>query len=93
MTSLKSRRALLRENENREHYLYRLFDAQDNLLYVGVTFMPGNRFDQHRREKHWWDQVARKEIEPFESRSSALDAERSVIAAEAPRHNLALRVT
>ena len=93
MTKVLNRRALWRQNEHREHYVYRLFDAEDTLLYVGVTFMPGNRFNQHRREKYWWDQVVRKEFEVFENRSAAREAERVAILSEGPKHNLAWRAT
>lgn len=92
MSRLKTRRALWRENADREHTLYRLFDAEDNLLYVGVTFMLGNRFYEHSK-KRWWADVARRELVTFENRREALEAEREAIQTEGPRHNIQQRVT
>jgi len=83
-----TRRALWRETGGREHTLYRLFDVNDELLYVGITFMPGNRFTQHRREKLWWREVARQELTTYPNREAAADAERDAIANEQPIHNI-----
>lgn len=68
--------------------LYRLYDADDVLLYVGVTYNPKARFTQHRDTKSWWPQVARTEFQWFPSRSEAEAAERELIEAEAPPHNV-----
>jgi len=38
-------------------YVYMLFDASDNLVYVGRSFRPADRFTKHRR-KAWWSDVA-----------------------------------
>lgn len=40
-------------------YVYLLFDADNQLLYVGRARRPGNRFDKHRRQKPWWPSVSR----------------------------------
>lgn len=39
-------------------FVYHLFDARGSLLYVGVTDLPRRRFQQHRRKKSWWPDVA-----------------------------------
>lgn len=93
MSGLKNRRVLWRERANREHTLYRLFDADENLLYVGVSCMPGHRLNTHRKERRWWDQVARLDFVVFPDRQQALEAERRAITTEHPRHNLVWRVT
>ena len=92
MSGLKTRRAFWRENADREHTLYRLFDAEDSLLYVGVTFMPGHRINQHSK-KTWGAGIARKELVTFPNRREALEAERKAIQTEGPRHNIQMRVT
>ena len=92
MSRIKTRRALWRENADREHTLYRLFDFEDNLLYVGVTFMPDYRLTEHSK-KRWGPEIARRELTTFPNRREALDAEREAIQAEGPRHNLQLRIT
>lgn len=69
--------------------LYRLFDADGNLLYVGITGDLRGRFAKHAAEKPWWNQVARKTVTWYGSRSGALLAEAAAIADEQPRYNIA----
>lgn len=38
-------------------YVYLLFDSADELVYVGRSFRPADRFTKHRR-KPWWPTVA-----------------------------------
>jgi predicted GIY-YIG superfamily endonuclease len=64
--------------------LYRLYDAQDRLLYVGVTIDTKRRFGEHRREKSWWPEVVRKAIEWFPSRTLAQEAEATAVREEKP---------
>ncbi|MET9222403.1 GIY-YIG nuclease family protein [Streptomyces sp. NPDC003300] len=66
--------------------LYRLFDTEGRLLYVGITNMPNVRFDAHRM-KAWWKQVARRELVWFDNRQEAGWAEVRAIRAERPMHN------
>ncbi|MDX3183512.1 GIY-YIG nuclease family protein [Streptomyces sp. ME02-7008A-1] len=67
--------------------LYRLFDGDDQLLYVGTSVDPQNRWEQHAREKLWWSAVARATVEWHPDRTSAMAAERAAIKAEEPLHN------
>lgn len=67
--------------------LYRLYDSAGNLLYVGITCNPSRRFTQHKAQKPWWPDVARKHIEWMESRGAAAQAEENAIYHEAPRWN------
>jgi predicted GIY-YIG superfamily endonuclease len=68
--------------------LYRLFDTNDQLLYIGVTCNPPSRWESHRSDKPWWPLVARKELTTYPDRSAALTAEREAIVAERPLHNV-----
>lgn len=43
--------------------LYRFYDANDRLLYVGISLDAMRRAKQHRSSKHWWSQVARMEVD------------------------------
>lgn len=70
--------------------LYRMFDADGSLLYVGITVHVGGRFDHHRRNKPWWTDVARIELQHFPDRGSVEDAERDAVVSERPRYNIAL---
>ncbi|HEY9408453.1 MAG TPA: GntR family transcriptional regulator [Jiangellaceae bacterium] len=69
--------------------LYRLYDATDRLLYIGITKTPATRWQQHAREKSdsWWSDVARKTIEWFNSRPEAEVAEVNAIRTEGPPYN------
>lgn len=68
--------------------LYRLYDAEDRLLYVGITNDPDFRWKAHLySSKPWPKQVARHEIEWHSSRRRALKAEVTAIQAERPLHN------
>lgn len=67
--------------------VYRLYDAADRLLYVGLSMSPHGRFEKHKR-KPWWRDVERTEIEWFAGREAAKAAERSAIHHENPLHNI-----
>lgn len=67
--------------------LYRFYDGDGALLYVGITGHLPTRLEQHRREKPWWDSVATVTTESFADRSSVELAERAAIRAEQPLHN------
>lgn len=68
--------------------LYRLFDKEGHLLYVGIGHSALVRLGAHLREKPWSADVAHAEIEHYDSRSAAEDAEREAIRAEKPLHNV-----
>ena len=72
-----------------KHYLYRHFDHNGVLLYVGISLSTVQRLGQHRDHSHWFDAIVRVEIESFETRAAALDAEREAIRAEHPLCNIA----
>jgi predicted GIY-YIG superfamily endonuclease len=69
--------------------LYRLFDAEGALLYVGISQYPKDRLKQHRASKAWWSLVARTTTETHPTRAAAEEAERVAIAREEPRYNIA----
>lgn len=68
--------------------LYRLWDAEDGLLYVGVAARPEFRWTQHADEKEWWPQVRRYDVEWHPDREAALLAEKTAILEEEPLHNI-----
>ncbi|KAB7832513.1 GIY-YIG nuclease family protein [Streptomyces mobaraensis] len=69
--------------------LYRLYDAHDTLLYVGIAGAPRRRWADHARDKGdaWWPEVVTKEVEWFDTRRAATKAELAAILSERPRHN------
>lgn len=68
-------------------YLYRFFDADGRLLYVGMSYRIEKRLDKHRVAKPW-NQIARIEIAQFPTRTDAVAAEREAILSEAPAWNV-----
>ena len=68
--------------------LYRMYDCDGNLLYVGLTEDAGRRFGEHSA-KRWFPLVATIKLEWFSNEARATFAERKAIAREQPRFNKA----
>jgi hypothetical protein len=68
--------------------LYRLFDADDVLLYIGIAFNTSRRWMQHKATKIWWPEVARKDVCWYDTRREAEAAEQVAIAEEKPKYNV-----
>ncbi|MFE1362616.1 GIY-YIG nuclease family protein [Streptomyces harbinensis] len=68
--------------------LYRLFDQEGRLLYVGISVNPTSRWSVHAGEKTWWPEVHRKDVEWFGDRQQAEAAEIAAIAKERPLYNV-----
>jgi transcriptional regulator with XRE-family HTH domain/predicted GIY-YIG superfamily endonuclease len=71
--------------------LYRFFDAEDVLLYIGITDNTARRWNAHKGDKSWWPDVARKAVEWYDNQQDAADVEWRAIRAEQPLHNIAHR--
>lgn len=69
-------------------HLYRHFDKDDKLLYVGISKNTINRLGQHENNSHWFGLITRITIERFPDRKTALEAERVSISKENPLFNL-----
>lgn len=69
--------------------VYRFFDDEGVLLYVGLTNDPDRRFREHAVGKGWFLRVDHHEVEWFDSRSAAETAEREAIWQERPEFNKA----
>jgi predicted GIY-YIG superfamily endonuclease len=72
--------------------LYRHYDSQDVLLYVGITLSVIDRIKAHRNGSHWFDQVTRITVERHPSRTAALKAECDAVYKERPVYNKQLQV-
>ena len=70
------------------HTLYRFFNAEGTLLYVGITNDPGRRMTKHRGGKSWWLEVARVEMEQHPDRLALRAAELKAIEHERPLYNI-----
>ena len=67
--------------------LYRHFDADGSLLYVGISLSALYRLKEHKTRSAWFGKIANITIERFPSRRAALDAEASAIRTEKTVHN------
>lgn len=67
--------------------LYRHFDADGQLLYVGISANPFERGKQHKGDSDWFQQVSTITLEWFAKRSEAEVAEIEAIRCERPSFN------
>lgn len=84
----RRQRSLNLVNESHSHTLYRMFNADEKLLYIGLTKNPSDRFTQHSRDKHWWSDVSVIRVEHFATRRDLMNAEAKAIKYEKPIHNI-----
>jgi predicted GIY-YIG superfamily endonuclease len=69
------------------HVLYRFYDIDRQLLYVGITNNPWQRIKAHESDKDWWNEVAHATFEHYQSRMELEAEERAAIKSERPRYN------
>lgn len=67
--------------------LYRWYDIDGQLLYIGISYDAVRRSYEHQRQSPWFREVARSEVEHFSTRTAALEAEREAITRECPKYN------
>lgn len=67
--------------------LYRHFDKDGVLLYVGISLSALGRLGQHADSSHWFKSIVSLTMEHFESRPEAMAAEVKAIKCEKPVHN------
>lgn len=68
--------------------VYRLFNADGVLLYIGVSNAPRSRYRQHQKQQPWGDEIASRTVEWFDTRLEALRVELAAIRVEQPRYNV-----
>jgi predicted GIY-YIG superfamily endonuclease len=69
-------------------YLYRHWDAEGRLLYIGITHYLQQRAEDHiKAQRPWLSQVARVSVEEWATREDSADAEREAIRTEQPIWN------
>lgn len=68
--------------------VYRLFNSDGVLLYVGVARKPPERMRFHQQFKKWWPEVSGTTEEWFDNRALALGAEAVAIREERPLYNI-----
>lgn len=74
-------------NPDQPAAVYRLYDADGTLLYIGLTSNPDSRWKDHRKEMLWWREVIAKQLVWYETRRQAAEVERAAIRSEGARYN------
>lgn len=75
------------EHNHKPHHVYKCFDANGDLIYVGVTYNLFGRLEQHRRQSWWSGQVAKVTAKVYPNSTAGRAAERSAIRDEFPKWN------
>ena len=70
--------------------LYRHYDADGRLLYVGISLNHVARLGQHKVNSEWFRSIKTVTIESFGSRDEARQAEARAIRDELPLHTTSL---
>jgi GIY-YIG catalytic domain len=68
--------------------VYRFYDRDCTLLYVGISSNLGTRWASHATVKTWWKLVATRTVAMYGSRDEAEEAEKVAIRTENPVHNV-----
>lgn len=71
--------------------LYRHYDINGNLLYIGISLSAINRLSQHKNTSEWFNSIAKVDIEWFNDRESAILAEMEAVRLENPKFNIFLK--
>jgi predicted GIY-YIG superfamily endonuclease len=74
-------------NKLKRTFLYRFFDEEHILLYVGVSFNYWQRVSSHKHTAKWIDRVSFITIERFKTREDAFEREKFIINNEKPLFN------
>ena len=69
-------------------WLYRLWSASDELLYVGITDRGHLREREHARAKPWWPEVHHATYEPVTTRAELRFREVEAIRSGRPKYNI-----
>ena len=68
--------------------LYRYYDRNGVLLYVGISNNALRRLDEHAKSKTWASEIETIKLERFSSREDCFRAETRAIKNENPIHNI-----
>ena len=71
--------------------VYRIYDSDGSLLYVGMGRNPMGRWSSHAEQHQWWQRAASFRVEWFATRKEAAREELNAIRAEDPECNIYAR--
>ncbi|WP_052432812.1 GIY-YIG nuclease family protein [Streptacidiphilus carbonis] len=87
MTQRSTSGEMINRTNDEEVALYRFFDREGQVLYIGICLEPAKRWYSHA-DRSWWRNVTSYKVTWYPSRSEAALAEGKAIAAERPKHNV-----
>lgn len=78
----------MKQKPARKYHIYRHYDKDGVLLYVGMSNNALSRLSQHKQHADWFEQIETVKIQTVNSRSEAFRLERKAIAEEKPKFNI-----
>ena len=75
------------QEEKSQTELYRHYDKDGLLLYVGISLSALNRLSQHKTQSRWFIKIDTVKVTHYTSRKAALAAEKRAIKSEKPKYN------
>jgi hypothetical protein len=76
-----------RKGNTMNEVLYRFYDEEDRLLYVGISGSWNQRIHQHEKQSGWFSLASRCTFERYPDRASVEAAETAAILTEFPIYN------
>jgi predicted GIY-YIG superfamily endonuclease len=73
---------------DRKTYLYRVYDNEQKLIYVGISLSFFSRLQQHKKNSVWFDRMSTVTLTQYTAREEALFAEATAINTENPQMNI-----
>ena len=70
------------------HAVYRIYDAGDQLLYVGISWNVDRRMNAHEHKAPWVGEYDHETLTWYDTRGEALAAETEAIKSEQPTYNV-----
>lgn len=72
---------------SRKHFLYRHYNENGMLLYVGISLNYLNRTQEHKNNSDWFQEIKNITLEEHPTRQEAIQAEKDAIRNEEPLYN------
>lgn len=76
------------DTEEKETLLYKMFNSDGEIIYIGITCCYEVRMREHRNSKFWWDEVDSITTRKYSNRIKALEAEKRAIKKYNPVYNI-----
>lgn len=74
--------------KEKETLLYRIFNSDGEIIYIGITCCYEIRMRGHKDSKFWWNEVDSIKTRKYPNRTKALEAEKRAIKKYNPVYNI-----